>query len=99
MFTWPDGKALLPNYVTKQFHKVVKESDLPKVRLHDLRHSVASNLLAMGFSISEVSAWLGHAQASTTLNIYGHVMAAFKEDMCAKWSERISFRNSAEDAR
>ena len=54
VFVWPDGKAILPNYVTKQFHEVVKESTLPKVRLHDLRHSSASNLLAMGFSIVEV---------------------------------------------
>lgn len=97
VFTWADGKWITPNYLSSNFHDIVKASPIQTVRLHDLRHSVASNLLALGCSVSEVLAWLGHSQASTTLNIYGHVMTSFKEDMCEKWSKKISFQDPAAD--
>ncbi|MBQ1412938.1 MAG: site-specific integrase [Clostridia bacterium] len=71
--TWPDGKLISPNYLTKTYHKMIANSDLPQVRFHDLRHSTASNLLAQGFSIAQVAEWLGHSTASTTLNFYSHV--------------------------
>ncbi len=45
---------------------------LPGVRLHDLRHFNASALLASGTDLRTVSGRLGHADASTTLNIYSH---------------------------
>lgn len=35
---WPDGKVITPNYLTKNFHQMIVESDLPNIRLHDLRH-------------------------------------------------------------
>jgi integrase len=42
----------------------------PHVRLHDLRHIYASGLIAAGCDVVTVQRALGHAQASTTLNIY-----------------------------
>ena len=71
--TWPDGKVITPNFLTTKFHRVITNSNLPNVRFHDLRHSVASNLLAQGFSVVQVQEWLGHGSAATTLNIYAHV--------------------------
>ena len=68
--TWPDGDVISPNYLTRTFHNVIAKSSLPNIRLHDLRHSAASNLLNMGFSIVQVQQWLGHGSASTTLNFY-----------------------------
>lgn len=52
--TWPDGNVISPNYLTRTFHNVIAKSSLPNIRLHDLRHSAASNLLNMGFSIVQV---------------------------------------------
>ena len=49
------------------------KSDLPVIRFHDLRHSSASNLLNMGFSVVDVASWLGHSSSSTTLNFYAHI--------------------------
>lgn len=71
--TWPDGRLITPNYLTSAFHDLIASSDLPYVRLHDLRHSVASNLLANGYSVVEVQEWLGHSSPSTTLNFYSHI--------------------------
>lgn len=70
--TWQDGRVIEPNYLTRTFHKVISKSDLSTIRLHDLRHSVASNLLDMGFSVVQVADWLGHSSSATTLNYYAH---------------------------
>ena len=70
--TWNDGKVISPNYLTKQFHKILLKSDLPVIRFHDLRHSVASNLLDNNFSAVQVGDWLGHSSLATTLNFYAH---------------------------
>lgn len=67
-----NGKAIQPNYLTKQFHKLIATSDLPNIRFHDLRHSVASNLIACGISVVEVAEWLGHSSSTTTLDFYAH---------------------------
>ena len=45
---------------------------LPKIRLHDLRHTSATLLLSLGTDIETVSRRLGHSRASVTLDIYGH---------------------------
>lgn len=71
--TWPNGEVITPNFLTRTFHTVVSQSNLPTIRFHDLRHSVASNLLNEGFSVVQVQEWLGHSSAATTLNFYAHV--------------------------
>ena len=86
VFVWKDGTPITPNYLSKEFHRVVKNSHLPCIRLHDLRHSAASNLLANGFSVVEVQHWLGHSQPSTTLNIYSHVDKSVRQHV----GERIA---------
>ena len=48
-------------------------NNLPIIRLHDLRHSCASYMLKLGFSMKEISDWLGHADISTSMNYYAHV--------------------------
>ena len=79
--TWAEGKVIQPNYLTKKLHKILKESDLPMVRLHDLRHSTASNLLDKNFSAVQVGDWLGHSSPATTLNFYAHANKTSKNDI------------------
>ena len=55
--------------------KCEKEEDrLPKIRLHDLRHTGATLLLSRNMDIETVSRRLGHSKASVTLDIYGHAL-------------------------
>lgn len=79
--TWSNGEVITPNYLTRTFHSVICKSNLPNIRLHDLRHSVASNLISRGVSIVDVQEWLGHANASTTLDIYTHASKSSKDDI------------------
>lgn len=70
--TQPNGEVISPNYLTRIFHSIVSKSTLPDIRLHDLRHSAASNLLNAGFSVTQVQEWLGHSSPETTLRFYAH---------------------------
>lgn len=47
---------------------------LPEIRLHDLRHTSATLLLAEGTDIETVSHRLGHSKPSITLDVYGHAL-------------------------
>jgi integrase len=62
----------LPNRVTKTFIGHLRRCDVGRFRLHDLRHFLATQMLAHGVAVVTVSQRLGHARASTTLNVYGH---------------------------
>ena len=78
VFRWNDGRLFAPDYVTRNFRKLLKKYDLPHIRFHELRHSAASNLLCMCFSLKDVQEWLGHSDIKTTANIYGHLDAKRK---------------------
>ncbi len=71
----PDGsKPWRPNYVTLAFCRLRDRLGLQGLRLHDLRHASASLLLASGVDVRTVSGRLGHAHASTTLDVYAHLI-------------------------
>ena len=57
---------------------------LPRIRLHDLRHTWASLALATSVNPKVVSERLGHATVSFTLDTYSHVMAGLQEDAAAR---------------
>jgi integrase len=47
--------------------------DLPVIRFHDLRHTTATLLLSLGYSIKDIGEWLGHGDYATTANTYAHL--------------------------
>ena len=66
------------------FSSLLKKAGLPHMRFHDLRHSAATMLLAMGVPIKVVQELLGHSDISTTLNVYGHVLASMQQEAMEK---------------
>jgi integrase len=77
----PDGsKPWLPNRVTKTFIVHRRRTGIGHFRLHDLRHFMATQMLAHGVTVVTVSQRLGHARASTTLNVYGHCVPGADRD-------------------
>lgn len=60
-----------PNIWSGRFHRLKAELGLPGIRMHDLRHFFATNLLSDGIPVTAVSAALGHGRTSTTLDTYG----------------------------
>jgi integrase len=68
-----DGaRPWLPNWTTKEFVAARRAAGLAHFRLHDLRHFMATEMLAAGVPIVTVSQRLSHARVSTTLNVYAH---------------------------
>jgi integrase len=59
-----------PDGVTASFVRLRDKIGLSSVRLHDLRHFAATQLLAAGVPVRTVSGRLGHANPATTLNVY-----------------------------
>jgi integrase len=84
MFCRADGKPYAPDYVTRAFRRAVKRAGVPAIRLHDLRHTWASLALAACVNPKVVSARLGHATMSFTLDRYSHVMPGLQEDAAAR---------------
>lgn len=64
---------------TRQARKALGEDNLPAIRLHDLRHTHATLLLAAGIPVKVVSERLGHANATITLGVYAHVMPGMQQ--------------------
>jgi integrase len=58
---------------TKIWQPALRRAKLPQLRLHDLRHSSAAMLVALGADVKAVQARLGHTSAKMTLDTYGHL--------------------------
>jgi len=67
----PDGGPLRPSTFRRQVHWT--QTVPAGFRIHDLRHSCATNLLTSGADILGVQGILGHASPETTLRYYGHL--------------------------
>ena len=74
MFINPTGSALNPESLTQLFNRKVASSGLPRIRFHDLRHTHASLLIAIGVPIKVVSERLGHAHPGFTMATYQHLL-------------------------
>lgn len=59
-----------PELVTRRWERLRANAGMPVVRLHDLRHFVATELLTAGIDVRTVANRLGHARTSTTMDIY-----------------------------
>ncbi len=68
------GTPLNPNWVLDRFKKLLKRAGLPDMRLHDLRHSIATILLSMGVHPKVVQELLGHNRIQETVDTYSQVL-------------------------
>ena len=96
---WPDewnlvftddlGRHLQPVRITHAFRIAVRDAPVPRIRLHDLRHTHATLLLQAGVPVKVVSERLGHAQISLTLDIYAHVLPAMDADAADRFAAAV----------
>ena len=93
VFTNEFGKNLSHFTVYIHFKQIVKELGMPKERFHDLRHSFAAASIESGDDIKTVQSNLGHATASLTLDVYGHVSQKMRQqsaDRMEKFIQKVS---------
>jgi len=70
VFTREDGHDLDPSWLTKRFGRLTAEHDLPPIRLHDVRHTAGSLMIASGSDPKTVQETLGHADMKLTMEVY-----------------------------
>ena len=74
VFTNEKGAPLENATALRQFQRLVNDAEMPKMRLHDLRHSCATLLLSKGVHPRVVMEILGHSTIAMTMNVYSHVV-------------------------
>lgn len=79
-----DGSLWRPDTFTADFARLAKKAGLKDLRLHDLRHSHATQLRVNGVHPKVVSERLGHSTVGITLDIYSHVLPGLQEDAAQK---------------
>ena len=89
VFTRPDGKPIHPDFFSQSWAKLVRESGLRRIRLHDLRHTHASILLKEGIVPKVVSERLGHSSPAFTMTVYQHVLPGMQADASAAFGDAV----------
>lgn len=90
VMTWENGKVVHPNYYTMRIKKIMQKLGIEKnIRFHDLRHTNATLLIQQQVDFKTLQKRLGHADFSTTMNIYAHVTEDMQRDATDKISSLI----------
>ena len=105
VFSTEVGTPIHPRNDYRDFQLIVERAGLRRVRLHDLRHTAASLMLAQGVPARVVMEVLGHSQISITLNTYTHVSAGLSREAADRMqlllggaSDAVAAGLAAEDA-
>ncbi len=69
---------------------MLADAGLPHMRFHDLRHSAATILLAMGIHPKVVPELLGHSSFLITMNLCGHVFPSMLDEVVEKWNKEFT---------
>lgn len=93
VFTNELGQHLKEHTVYMNYKKIVRQMGLEESRFHDLRHSYAVASIRSGDDIKTVQEHLGHATASFTLDVYGHVTDQMQKESAARMEKFIAAVN------
>jgi integrase len=89
VFAALEGGPTHPDLFSQIFDRHVAKSTLPRIRLHDLRHTHASILLKAGVPVKVVSERLGHSSPAFTVTVYQHVLPGMQADAAAMFSHTV----------
>ena len=84
VFSTPIGTPLDYSNLRREFRRLLKNAALPPMRIHDLRHTCATLLLAQGVNPRVVMETLGHSQIGLTLGTYSHVLPEVHRDAATR---------------
>lgn len=80
IFESPRGGAYLSNSVLRRWHKILDRAGLPRIAVHDLRHTAATLLFRNRTDIKTVQGILGHASSHITMDTYTHYIPEVADD-------------------
>lgn len=88
MFTDGGGEPIHPHSISQSFERIARRAGVRVIRLHDVRHTHATLLIAAGVPVKVVSERLGHAMSAFTIDSYQHVLPGMQAD-AARCFERL----------
>jgi integrase len=84
VFTSPAGRPMYSDKLAQQFKAILRQANLPTIRLYDLRHTAATLALSAGVPPKVVAEQLGHASAAFTLDVYSHLLPHMQQEAAAR---------------
>lgn len=83
------GMLLQPDFVSQKFQSLLNKYGLRRIRFHDLRHSCATIMLYLGYSLKDIQTWLGHSNYAFTADTYVHSMPEMHKAMAESFAEKV----------
>ena len=90
MFTDGNGDAIHPHAISQAFERLAKRANVRVIRLHDLRHTNDTLLIAAGVPVKIVSERLGHGNPAFTIETYQHVLPGMQADAARIFEQLVA---------
>jgi len=90
MFTDGAGEAIHPHAISQTFERIARRAGVTMIRLHDLRHTHGTLLIAAGVPVKVVSERLGYATPTFTIETYQHVLPGMQADAARVFEQLIA---------
>ena len=90
VFTNAAGEPIHPHSISQTFERIVKRASVPRIRLHDLRHTHGTLLIKAGIPVKVVSERLGHGNPVFTIDTYQHVLPGMQAEAAGVFEKLIS---------
>ena len=90
VFWHPNGSPYLPDGITHAWMRLTARCGLSGIRLHDARHTHATLLLKAGVNVKVIQERLGHANFSTTMNLYAHVSPGMQKEAASRFDDIVT---------
>ncbi|MDP9022420.1 MAG: hypothetical protein M3N57_06930 [Actinomycetota bacterium] len=89
VFTTTVGGRLYPPDITKTFHQLTDDADVPRIRVQDLRHPHATLRLKSNENIKVISERVGHSTTSFTMDTYASYIPGMQREAARRFSRRL----------
>lgn len=90
LFTSRDHSWIDPSHFTRTFQQICEDAGLPPIRLHDLRHTTATLLKNGGLPDRDIQQILGHANVTTTQQVYQHGSSEIQTEALAVFGDALT---------
>jgi len=89
VFTDEVGRPVRPEWLSKDFGRIAEAARVPRIRLHDLRHTYATIAMKEGEAAKVVSERLGHSTINITLDLYSHVTDGIHRESANRMADKL----------
>ncbi|MFJ6646755.1 tyrosine-type recombinase/integrase [Streptomyces sp. NPDC091290] len=98
IFTTPHGRITDPRSLNRMLTILCRDAGVRRVRVHDLRHTCASLLLAQGVDARTIMETLGHSTITMTLDTYAHVMSTTLKAAADRMDDALGLDESGDES-